>query len=63
MTGYRESLDRLTARISMMTGAFQIATKSIEGIAKAEKRRQKAIDRVAWKAESKQRFQKGMHFK
>jgi hypothetical protein len=39
------------------------ALKTINEAVKAERRRQKVIDRIAWKAENKQRFQKGWHFK
>ena len=36
---------------------------SIDNLIKKEKRQQKHIDRIAWKAEAAQRFAKGRHFK
>jgi len=42
-----------------MVNAFE----SIDNLIKEEKRRQKHIDRIAWKAEAAQRFAKGRHFK
>lgn len=37
--------------------------QSISDQIKDQKRKQKAIDRVAWEAERQQRYQKGGHFK
>lgn len=37
--------------------------ESINDLIKEEKRRQKRIDRIAWKAETAQRFAKGRHFR
>ena len=54
MVGYRENLDRLTARITQTTGIFLDAAESMTELEKEAKRKQKAIDRIAWKAESKQ---------
>lgn len=53
-----------TARlISEMGEAFQVAMKSVEELAKEQKREQKHIDRIAWKAEAAQRRAKGGHWK
>ena len=61
MTGYRECLDRLTERGA--TGSP--GDPGPAGISDLRKKHTKVhnADRVAWKAESKQRYQKGMHFK
>jgi uncharacterized protein YtpQ (UPF0354 family) len=56
-------MNDLTLRISAMESAAQIATKSIEEISKAEKRKQKSIDRIAWKAEAAQRHMKRGNWK
>lgn len=63
MTGCRESLDRLTSRTTLTAGEFRKATKTIEELTEAEKRKQKSIDRIAWKAEAAQRIAKGGHWK
>lgn len=66
MTGYCESLDRLTSSMLMTAKSFQYSAyymKRTNDIIKAEKHRQKAIDRIAWKAEELQRKAKGGHWK
>lgn len=66
ITGYRESLDRLTPSMLMTAKSFQCATYYMErtnDVIKAEKRKQKSIDRIAWKAEAAQRHAKRGNWK
>lgn len=56
-----EKLTRITQRID-----FRSAMSGLESLNSAiaeKKRKQKAIDRIAWEAERQQRYQKGGHFK
>ncbi len=56
-------LDRLTYHITLMGDAFQNIADSIDRDLNEQKRNQKHIDRLAWEAERRQRYQKGGHFK
>jgi len=49
-----------------LSDAFENAMpglKSLNSVIEEQKRKQKAIDRIAWRAEAQQRRDKGMHFK
>jgi hypothetical protein len=62
----RNCMQSLSVTITESSTKWQDAMASfdsIDDVIKAEKRRQKAIDRIAWKAEAAQRRAKGMHFK
>lgn len=53
----------LADNIADMDNAFRDASGTIEEAFEAEKRKQKAIDRIAWKAEAEQRRANGGHWR
>jgi len=56
-----EKLCGITQRIDFRSVVSGL--ESLNFTIEEQKRKQKAIDRIAWKAEDKQRYQKGGHWK
>jgi hypothetical protein len=61
VTNSIEKLSGSTQRIDFRSVASGL--ESLNFAIEEQKRKQKAIDRIAWKAEAAQRRAKGMHFK